>query len=114
MACSSNFALNIISWEEASIGVPNHQVCYIPRDHPANPTYQGALVIVKASRRVPTHPRLVCIYNNEWTEVHWNTEAKTYTLGARILQLDEYNTEGSGVQVLVNEELEKTCHRVAC
>ena len=108
MASSSNFASNIISWAEASIGVPNHWVCYIPRDHPANPTDRGALVIVKASGKAPTHPRLVCVYNNEWTEVHWNTEAKTYALGARIPQLDEYGTEGSSIQVLVDEELEKT------
>ena len=108
MASSSNFALNIISWEEASIGVPNHQVHYIPRDHLANPMNWGALVIVKASRRAPTHLRLVCIYKDKWTEVHWNTEAKTYTLGERTLQLDKYNTKGSNVQVLVDKELEKT------
>ena len=69
---------------------------------------QGALVIVKASGKAPTHPRLVCIYGNEWTEVHWNAEAKTYTLGVRIPQLDEYDTEGSDVQVLVDKEQEKT------
>ena len=108
MASSLNFALNIISWTEASTGVPNHQVQYIPRDHPANLTEQEALVIVKASGKVPTHPRLVCVYNNEWIEVHWNTETRTYTLGAKIPQLDEYDTEGSDVQVLVDEELEKT------
>ena len=50
----------------------------------------------------------MCIYNDEWTEVHWNVEAKTYALGARIPQLDKYNTEGSNIQVLVNKELEKT------
>ena len=49
----------------------------------------------------------MCIYNDEWTEVHWNTEAKTYALGARIPQLDKYNTEGSDIQVLVDKELEK-------
>ena len=40
--------------------------------------------------------------------VHWNAETKTYSLGARIPQLDEYNTEGSDIQVLVDKELEKT------
>ena len=108
MASSSMFPSNIISWAEASSGVPNHQVCYIPRDHPANPTNQGALIIVKPSRKAPTHPRLVCVYKDKWTEVQWNTEAKTYTVGARVPQLDEYDTEGSDVQVLVNKELEKT------
>ena len=102
------FPSNIISWAEASSGVPNHQVCYIPRDHPANLMNWGALIIVKPSRKAPTHPRLVCIYKDEWTEVQWNKETKTYTVGVRIPQLDEYNTEGSDVQVLVNEELEKT------
>ena len=108
MASSLKFASNIISWAEAPIGVPNHQVHYIPRDHPANLTDQGALVIVKASGRAPTHPRLVCIYNDKWTEVYWNAKAKTYALGARIPQLDEYDTEGSDIQVLVDKELEKT------
>ena len=108
MASSSNFALNSISWAEASIGVPNHQVHYISRDHPANPTNWEAFVIVKASGRALTHPRLVCVHNDEWTEVHWNGETKTYSLGASIPQLDEYNTEGSDVQVLIDEELEKT------
>ena len=65
-------------------------------------------MIVKASAKAPTHPRLVCVYNDKWTKVHWNAEAKTYTLGARIPQLDRYDTEGSNIQVLVNEELEKT------
>ena len=50
----------------------------------------------------------MCIYDDKWTEVQWNTEAKTYALGARIPQLDEYNTEGSDVQVLIDKELEKT------
>ena len=50
----------------------------------------------------------MCIYKDEWTKVQWNTETKTYTTGARVLQLDEYDTEGSDVQVLVDEELEKT------
>ena len=108
MASSLTFPLNTISWAEASSGVPNHQVCYIPRDHPANLMNQGALIIVKPSRKAPTHPRLVCIYKDEWTEVQWNAEAKTYTVGARVPQLDEYNTEGSDVQVLVDKELEKT------
>ena len=66
------------------------------------------MIIVKPSRKAPTHPRLVCIYKDEWTEVQWNTEAKTYAVGARIPQLDKYNTEGSDIQVLVDEELEKT------
>ena len=57
---------------------------------------------------MPTHLRLVCVYNNEWIEVHWNAETRTYTLGAKIPQLDEYNTKGSDIQVLVDEELEKT------
>ena len=69
---------------------------------------QGALIIIKSSRKAPTHPRLVCVYKDEWTEVQWNLEDKTYTLGATIPQLDEYNTEGSNIQVLVNKELEKT------
>ena len=50
----------------------------------------------------------MCIYKDKWTEVQWNTETKTYAVGARIPQLDEYDTEGSDVQVLVNKELEKT------
>ena len=50
----------------------------------------------------------MCVYNNEWTEVHWNAEAKTYALGARIPQLDKYNTEGSDIQPLIDKELEKT------
>ena len=69
---------------------------------------QGALVIIKASGRAPTHPRLVCIYNDEWTEVHWNKETKTYSLRASIPQLDKYDTEGSDIQVLTDKELEKT------
>ena len=69
---------------------------------------QGALIIIKPSGKAPTHPRLVCIYKDEWTEVQWNVEAKTYTVGARVPQLDEYDTEGLDVQVLVDEELEKT------
>ena len=84
MASSSMFPLNIISWAEALSGVPNHQVHYIPKDHPANPTSQGAPIIVKPSRKVPTHPRLVCIYKDEWTEVQWNAEAKTYTVGVSV------------------------------
>ena len=48
------------------------------------------------------------VYNDEWIEVHWNTETKTYTLGVRIPQLDKYNTKGSDIQVLVDKELEKT------
>ena len=50
----------------------------------------------------------MCVYKDEWTEVQWNKETKTYTVGARIPQLVEYNTEGSDIQVLVDEELEKT------
>ena len=50
----------------------------------------------------------MCIYNNEWIEVHWNTETKTYALGVKVPQLDEYDTEGSDIQVLIDEELEKT------
>ena len=50
----------------------------------------------------------MCIYKDEWSEVHWNAETKTYTVGARVPQLDNYDTEGSDIQVLVNEELEKT------
>ena len=108
MASSLTFPSNIISWAEASSGVPNHQVCYIPKDHPANLMNQGALIIVKPSGKAPTHPRLVCIYKDKWTEVQWNAETKTYTIGARVPQLDRYNTEGSDIQVLVNKELEKT------
>ena len=108
MASSSNFASNIISWEEASIGVLNHWVCYITRDHPANLTDWGALVIVAASGRALSQLRLVCIYKNKQTEVLWDAEAKTYSVGARIPQLDEYNTEGFNIQVLIDEELEKT------
>ena len=70
--------------------------------------YKGALIIVKASRKAPTHPRLVCVYKDEWSEVHWNIKTKTYAIGARVPQLDNYNTEGSDIQVLVNKELEKT------
>ena len=108
MASSSTFPSNTISWAEASSGVPNHQVHYIPKDHPANPMNRGALIIVKPSGKAPTHPRLVCIYKDKWTEVQWNAETKTYAVGARVPQLDEYDTEGSDIQVLVNEELEKT------
>ena len=50
----------------------------------------------------------MCIYKDEWTKVQWNAETKTYTAGVRVLQLDEYDTEGSDVQVLIDEELEKT------
>ena len=50
----------------------------------------------------------MCIYKDEWTKVQWNAETKTYTVGARVLQLNEYNTEGSDIQVLVDKELEKT------
>ena len=63
---------------------------------------------MKASGRVPTHPRLVCVHRDEWTEAHWDAEAKTYALGARFPQLDKYNTKGSDVQVLIDKELEKT------
>ena len=108
MASSLAFPSNVISWAEASSGVPNHRVCYIPRDHPANPTNQGALIIVKPSGKAPTHPKLVCIYKDKWTKVQWNAETKTYTAGARVLQLDKYDTEGSDVQVLIDKELEKT------
>ena len=69
---------------------------------------QGALIITKPSGKAPTHPRLVCVYKDKWTEVQWNSEDKTYTLGATIPQLDKYDTKGSNVQVLVDEELEKT------
>ena len=31
-----------------------------------------------------------------------------YAIGARVPQLDNYNTEWSNVQVLIDEELEKT------
>ena len=50
----------------------------------------------------------MCVYKDEWTEVQWNTETKTYTVGARVPQLDKYNTEGLDIQVLIDEELEKT------
>ena len=50
----------------------------------------------------------MCVYKDKWTEVQWNVETKTYTVGARVPQLDKYNTKGSDIQVLVNEELEKT------
>ena len=50
----------------------------------------------------------MCVYKDEWSEVQWNTETKTYTVGARVPQLDEYNTEGSDIQVLIDKELEKT------
>ena len=50
----------------------------------------------------------MCVYKDKWTEVQWNAKVKTYTIGARIPQLDEHNTEGSDVQVLVNKEQEKT------
>ena len=50
----------------------------------------------------------MCIYKDEWTKVQWNAETKTYTAGARVLQLDEYDTKGSDIQVLINKELEKT------
>ena len=50
----------------------------------------------------------MCVYKDEWTEAQWNAEAKTYAVGARVPQLDGYNTEGSDVQVLIDEELEKT------
>ena len=50
----------------------------------------------------------MCIYKDKWSEVHWNAETKTYAVGARVPQLDNYDTEGSDVQVLVDEELEKT------
>ena len=50
----------------------------------------------------------MCVYKDEWTEVQWNTETKTYSIGARVPQLDEYDTEGSDVQILADKELEKT------
>ena len=50
----------------------------------------------------------MCVYKDEWTEVHWDQETKEYSLGATIPQLDEYNTEGSDVQVLIDEEIEKS------
>ena len=50
----------------------------------------------------------MCVYKDKWTEVQWNAETKTYTIGARVPQLDEYDTKGSDVQVLVDKELEKT------
>ena len=50
----------------------------------------------------------MCVYKDEWTEVQWNTETKTYAVGEKVPQLDEYDTEGSDVQVLVDKELEKT------
>ena len=50
----------------------------------------------------------MCVYKDEWTEVQWNAEAKTYAIGARVPQLDKYDTDGSDVQVLVDKELEKT------
>ena len=108
MASSLNFPLNIISWAEASSRVPNHWVCYILRDHLANPMNWGALIIIKPSGKAPTHPRLVCVYKDEWTEVQWNPEDKTYSLRATIPQLDKYDTEGSNIQILIDKELEKT------
>ena len=50
----------------------------------------------------------MCVYKDEWTEVQWNAEAKTYAVGARVPQLDKYDTKGLDIQVLVDEELEKT------
>ena len=50
----------------------------------------------------------MCIYKDEWSEVHWNAKIKTYNVGARVPQLDNYDTEGSDIQVLIDEELEKT------
>ena len=50
----------------------------------------------------------MCIYKDKWSKVQWNTETKTYAVGARVPQLDKYDTEGSDVQVLVDKELEKT------
>ena len=48
------------------------------------------------------------MYKDEWTEVHWNLESKEYSVGATIPQLDEYDPEGSDVQVLINKEIEKS------
>ena len=103
-----NFPSNIISWNEASTGVLNHQVHYVTRDHPANKTGQGALIIVSANGKAPSHPKLVCVYKDKWTEVQWNQETREYSLGATIPQLDKYDTEGSDIQVLINEEIEKS------
>ena len=50
----------------------------------------------------------MCVYKDEWTEVKWNQEIKEYSLGATIPQLDEYNTKGSDVQVLIDKEIEKS------
>ena len=50
----------------------------------------------------------MCVYKDEWTKVQWNAEAKTYAVGVRVPQLDKYDTKGSDIQVLVNEELERT------
>ena len=50
----------------------------------------------------------MCVHNDKWTEVHWDRETKTYSLGASIPQLDKYDTEGSDIQVLIDKELEKT------
>ena len=50
----------------------------------------------------------MCVYKDEWTEVHWNLETKEYSVGATVPQLDEYDTEGVDVQVLIDEEIEKS------
>ena len=57
---------------------------------------------------MPSQPKLMCVYKDKWTEVLWNSETKTYSVGARIPQLNKYDTKGSDIQVLINEELEKT------
>ena len=50
----------------------------------------------------------MCVYKDEWTEVHWNSETKAYSIGATVPQLDKYDTEGSNVQVLIDKEIEKS------
>ncbi|KAH9980445.1 hypothetical protein BJV74DRAFT_887849 [Russula compacta] len=88
----------------ATEGRRNHRVWYISKEHPANPTDRDIQIIITARGKAPTNPKLVCIHDNKWKEVHW-TEGR-YTLGAAVPQLHEYDTEGSEADELLNKELE--------
>ncbi|KAH9994150.1 hypothetical protein BJV74DRAFT_884272 [Russula compacta] len=60
---------------------------------------------VRSKRQSTNQPKLVCIHDNKWKEVHW--DRGQYTIGAAVPQLHEYDTEGSEAVELLNEELEE-------
>ncbi|KAH9974864.1 hypothetical protein BJV74DRAFT_888900 [Russula compacta] len=94
-----------LDWVDAVAGRRNHRVRYISKEHPANPTNQDIQIIVTPRGKALTNPKLVCIHNDRWKEVHW--DSGRYTVGAAVPQLHDYDTEGSEADELLDEELEE-------